>query len=401
MLKVLTVSTEELENPEAALRELQDGIGKAGGLRTHSVGILQCPSDFLLAGFASFLAEHLDFDFLGSTTSISSTETSSKPSQLAMMILSSDEVRFRAGLTESLSPPKGADWNDAEIRRHLDRSFLNLYRELTRGFTALPSLAVPFIPWIPGYSDQLVGRVMFGPHEGLSFFGSKAVDLYHTKRQTVPMVVYNQETSSDQAALLLCEAGLNPRFFLANLLKENINRRKAIITKSSRNTLYEVNDRPVMEFLTEQGLDDKNLPVTLAATPLVLFARDQSTHHPRVFVDRLRDGGLRFSGGMPEGMSVALAVLDSGTIVETASALFEKVAREPDVKGALFFSCLSRHVNLGWDEMREVKLLEQAWEGNPAPWLFAYSGGEICPKVLEDGTSENLFVNFTASAMVL
>jgi hypothetical protein len=318
-----------------------------------------------------------------------------------MMILTSEDVRFRAGLTETLTPPKDKEWNEAEIRRHLDKCFLGLYRDLTRGFKALPSLAVPFLPWISGYSDQVVGRVLFGPHEGLSFFGSKAVDLYHTKRQIMPMVVCNQEITSDKAALLLCEKGLTPRFYMANLMRENINRRKAIITRSERNTLYEVNDRPVMEFLEGLGLDDKNLPVTLNATPVVLFTRDESSHHPRVFMERLRDGGFLFNGAMPEGMSVALAVQDPAVIAESATSLFRRVAEDSDVNGALFFSCRSRHVNLGWDELREVRLLEQAWEGKPAPWLFAYSGGELCPKTMEDGTLENSYVHFTASAMTL
>jgi hypothetical protein len=401
VLKALTVSTDELENPDLALREIQDGIREKGGLLSHSAGIVQCPSEYLLAGFAAYFAEHLDFPFLGSTTSLSATEGSSRPSQLSMLVLTSDSVRFRAGLTDTLTPPDGADWNQAEVRRHLDRCFLSLYRELTRGFTALPSLVMPFLPWIPSYADRLVGSVLFGPHEGLFFFGSKAVDLFHNKRESFPMVVCNQEITSDRAAMLLCEEGLNPRFFLASLLKENINRRKAIITRSEGNILYEVNDRPVPEFLAGLGLDDKNIPVTLCTTPMVLFNRDQSSHHPRVFVDRVRDGGFRFNGAMPEGMSVALAVMDAATISESASALFVRIADEPDVHAAFALSCLSRHVNLGFDEMREVRLLEQAWEGRTAPWLFAYSGGEVCPRTLEDGTLENDFVHYTASAMIL
>lgn len=401
MLKVITVSTDELENPEKALQEVRDSIDRAGGLRSNSVGLVQTPAEYLLAGFASFFAEHLDFPFLGSTTSISSTDGMLKPSQFSMMILSSDEARFHTGLTDPLTVPAGEDWNEAEIRRHLDKCFLKLYRELSRGFTALPSLAVPFLPWIPGHSDQLMGRVLFGPHEGLHFFGTKAVDLSHTQRQMGPMVVCNQQIPTDRAALLLCEQGLSPRFFLADLIRKNINRRKAIITRADGNVLYEVNDRPVIEFFEELGLEDRNLYVILNASPVVLFTRDQTAHYPRVFVDALRDGGLRFNGSMPEGMSVATAVLDPSTIEETARDLIEKVAAVPDLKGAIFLSCLSRHMNLGWDEMLEPRLLDEAFKDSAVPWLFAYSGGEICPRTLADGTLENTFMNFTAAAMAL
>ncbi|MDR3154247.1 MAG: FIST C-terminal domain-containing protein [Deltaproteobacteria bacterium] len=400
-LKVITAATDDLENPEDAIKEIKDAIGKGGGLLANSVAIVSCPPDYVMAGFTQYLGEHLDFPFLGCTTSNTATEGSSSPTQLSMMIFTSDSVRFRVGMTEPLSPPKGADWNDAEIRRHLDKNFLGLYQELTEGFSAPPSLAVPLLPDIPDYADQLVSRVLFGPHEDLRFFGTKAADVYRKERQGMPMVFCDQEISNDRAALMVCEEGLKPRFFLSDVLKENIIRRKAIITKSSRNTLYEINDRPVPEFLESMGLDCKNLDISLNTTPFVLLSRDYSTHHPRVFVASLRDGGILFNGAMPEGMSVAVAVLDADAIIETAQSLFSRVAALPDVKATFFYSCLARQTNLGWDELRELRLLEAAWEGNPAPWMLAYSGGEICPRTLPDGTLQNAFLCFTTTALVL
>jgi hypothetical protein len=403
VLKVITVSTDELEFPDGALRDILEGVREGGGLLAHSAAVIQCPAEYLIAGFAPFLAGNLGFPFLGCTTSITAVDGAAVPSQLTMMILTSDSVRFRAGMTDPLRPPAGEAWDEGEIRRRLDGSFLRLQRELTEGFAAPPSLAVPFLPWIPGHSDQTVGEVLFARHQGLPFFGSKAADLYHAERENVPLVVCNGESAADRAAMLVAEEGLRPRFFLADILRENVYRRKALITEARGNALYEVNHKPVEEFITGLGLEYRNLPVTLNTTPVVLFSEDQAAgHHPRVFMEALPDGGLLFNGPMPEGMSIAVAVLDADTIAETARSLFGRVASlGEDIRGAMFFSCLSRHQNLVWDELREIRLLEEAWEGVGAPWIFSYSAGEICPRTLPDGGFENSYLQFTTSAMAL
>jgi hypothetical protein len=401
LLNVFTACTDELENFEAAYGDLKDCIERGGGLKANTAAIVTCTAEFIISGFSRYLSERLDFPFVGCSTSLTATDTGDYGAQFSMMILTSDTVRFRVGLTDPLSKPEGADWSEDDKRRNLDKSFLKLYRELTQGFGALPSLAMPFLPWLRGATDQLMGRVLFGPHEGLPFFGCKSADLYQVKRDSMPYIFCNGESGLDRAALFVAEQGLKPRFFVADTLRENINRRKAIITRSKGNVLYEVNDRPVIEFLNELGLEGRNLYVTLNTTPLVLFNRDQTSYHPRVFVDHVPEGGRIFNGDMPEGMSVGMAVLQEGAITETATSLFDKVSSLEDVKAMVFLSCMSRHLNLGWDEFCEVRLLQEAWKDRTEPWIFAYTGGEICPRIHDDSQVENAFIHFTAAAMAL
>jgi hypothetical protein len=400
-MRIISVSTDELEYPERALKDIKEAIAEAGGLLAQTVGIAMCQVDFLETGFSSFVAEKLNFPIIGASASSAATDGSVNPFQFSLFIISSDTLEMRVGLTKSLVF-SGENLSRAEIRRRIDRIYQSLYAEITDGLDGPADLIIPFLPPIQGYSDERVARVLFADHEE-PFFGAFASDAYHIDRKSLPSIIYGGECYYDRVALLALKGNITPRFFQSEIKKANIARQNAIITRSEGNTLYEVNGRAAEEFLKSLGIMDTQLLVSLNVNPFILYDAVQEKYSPRVVYAVKRDGGFLFNGAMPEGATISVGKLEGAEITESAEKLFGEVASIPDLKGALFFSCLSKQLNLLWDELGEIRILAKAMQDRKVPWLFAYSGGEICPYPDPDREGEfyNNHTNLTTVALAL
>jgi hypothetical protein len=104
---------------------------------------------------------------------------------------------------------------------------------------------------------------------------------------------------------------------------------------------------------------------------------------------------------VPEGVAISLGVLQVQDLLDSTGELFRNASSLPGAKGILAFSCLSRQMNLGFDEMGEVKLLEETASDLGLPWFFAYSGGEIIPNLVPDGEPWGThFYNLTLVVMI-
>jgi hypothetical protein len=398
-MKIISVSTDELEHPDKAIEAMREAIEAKGGLLGQSAGIVMCQVDFINTGFSSFVSEKLNFPILGATTSTVAVDGHATPFRFCLLILTSDNVVMRAGLTKSLNIVK-ENLSRAELRRHIDRRYQELYRELNEGMGGPADLILSFIPPIPGCSDERLAKVLFADHEE-PFFGTFAVDAHHTKRKSMPSVIYGGDAYDDRCALLALKGGISPKFFLSEIKRANIARQNAVITKCDGNILYEVNFQPAEEYFKSLGVYDKNILVSLNTNPVILYDAIQEKYSPRVLYEITRTGGYLFNGIMPEGATISVGRLEGEEITDSAKKLFGEVASLPDLKGALFFSCLSKQLNLCWDELGEIRILEEAMRDRNIPWLFAYSGGEICPVPDKEGRLTNSHLNLSTCALAL
>ncbi|MDR2350232.1 MAG: FIST C-terminal domain-containing protein [Deltaproteobacteria bacterium] len=398
MIKVLTSSTDDLENPERAVLDVLGDIEEQGGLEGESVGVVACPYDFLSSGFSAYLAEKLGIPLLGISSTVSSTDKKISAYQFSLWILCSDTLVMRAGVTEPLIP-RARDFSRAEIRRHMDECFLNLRESLSEGFDGPPALTIPFMPVMRGYSDGRLSRLLFAEH-GEPFFGAFATDTFQTWRKPTPYVVYNGDYYDDRAAFLTIRGDAAPRFFSGELAKTNLQRRNAVITKSDGNLLLEVNDMPLFEYLSFWGLsDEKPNLVSINTNPIVVYDSRTDGYSPRAVREIRPDGSMLFNEVMPEGTIILMGKMDADEIADSASRIMGDIANMPGVRGVLAFSSASRQLNLGLDETMEARLAGEAFRGKNIPWLFAYSGGELVPAPKPRDGDLNLHLNHSVIAM--
>ncbi|MDR1166864.1 MAG: FIST C-terminal domain-containing protein [Deltaproteobacteria bacterium] len=397
-MRIIAVSTAELDSPKKALSEIQAGIEAGGGLARYSVGIASCVLEFVDTGLFGYFADNLKFPLVGVTTTTTATRGRTESFQFSLLVLTSDEKRFGVALSAPLGAPEGTPEESAlEKRLRLESLCHQARRQAAEGLAGEASYGIAFLPSIKGVSDENLAKALFGKRK-LPIFGCLPVDNTQTKRQREPQVLFEGEAYQDRVALLI-NAGGKAAFFFSDIFKDNIARQKAIVTKAEGNVAYQINDAPVLDYFQTLGMVEKNILISLNSNPLILHARGVGGYIPRVAQAVVPGGGVLFNGEIFEGATVSLGLMEPETVIASTEELCARLKETPGAKGALLFGCLSRQLNLGVYERREIEvvdreLLEESW-----PWLFAYGGGEMCPFQNDAGETQNAFYNLTAVAL--
>ncbi|MDR2351978.1 MAG: FIST C-terminal domain-containing protein [Deltaproteobacteria bacterium] len=398
-MRILRATAGELEEPHEALAQINSAVEKQGGLLKYTVGLVSCNFEFLDTGTFCYLAENLNFPIFGLTTTSNATNGEVEPFQFSLLIFTSDLEQFSLGLSDPFVdptiPPQEENVNAKILRTR--KNFEKLYQEGISQLSGPPTLGIVCFPLIYGFSDEILTQSLFRLTQ-IPFFGSFPVENYHAQRRRYPSVLFHEEDYQDRAALLLFQ-GITPKFFYTDTFKDSIARQKAIITKSEGNILREVNDRPVVDFLLELGMVQKNLLLSINSNPFVIYKKNTEKYQPRIAHELLPDGGILCNGPLPQGSILSLGIMDKEGILNSAQTLFERVKNFPGLTGALIYSCLNRQLNLFWDDFREIKLLDSMMGEDAPPWLMSYSGGEICPTRGPEGDMVNSFLNLSAIAL--
>ena len=101
---------------------------------------------------------------------------------------------------------------------------------------------------------------------------------------------------------------------------------------------------------------------------------------------------------MPEGTKFSLGTWDKSDVLGTTVRTIDDITRYDDVGALLLYSCLARSYSLGTELLAETEVVGEAISGE-TPYIFGYSGGEICP--VSDSFSSNSFHNNTVIACVI
>jgi hypothetical protein len=173
----------------------------------------------------------------------------------------------------------------------------------------------------------------------------------------------------------------------------------ATVTRASANTVFEINDRPALEFY-EKYIGDGQPPI---ANPLAVFEGEGSERfYLRTPVTYDRDGGsIGFFGAVPEGATVQITVAAADQIFDGARASIADALAgfpagvRPDA--ALLFSCATRKYLLGTRAGREIDLVRGVL-GEAVPVSGFYCMGEIAPMASIDLTR---FHNATMVSVLL
>ena len=381
MIKTLVVSTREIDDAEAAIKEIEEQIEAQGGLKSNSVGIVACHYEFIFAGSIKAICQALPFDVAGAISVVQAVNGDADAVLLTIMILTSDDAKFVAKLTSSLS--EGAHDPIEKV-----------YNEALADGAGKPALALVYTPVKLSISGDRYAHIFDQISEGVPFFGTMAID--DTGVLEHAFTIFNGEHYEDCAAMILIFADINPQFFLATISDDKILPTSASVTKSDGQVLMGINGDTVNKYFENLGLSDtENNHFSLASLPFMLDYGDGTPPVSRVFIARTPDGYSICAGEVPEGTTIRIGVFDRDDVVDTTTeAMKEAISVSEGASAALMYSCISRSMSLANDIMAEIDMANKII-GDKLPFMLSDSGGEFCPTCHGDEETVNRFHNNT------
>ena len=387
MLKFLTASTTEVDDPEAAVADILEQLDLANGLLTNSVGIVVCYNDFIFSGALEALGEHLHFDIIGCTVIGNATGRAYGMEQLSLTVLTSDEIKFSAALSPDISKDNSAGpieeaWRQARAKLPDD-----------------PALCLAFFPILKEISGDQMVRQLDAACRGLPIFGTLSNDssLDFSESRTF----LNGEAHTSRLALLLMQGPINPRFYVASISPKKIQHQKAMVTASEGYLVTEANNMSFMDYLASIGVQKE----TLTALTTLPFMVDYGDGSPPVAlaIYSISPEGALCGGLMPVGAGIAFTEIDYESVMETAESALRAALEDAEKNGAngiLAIPCMTRSLMISPNVEEEMKKTVDLINGK-FPFMLLYSGGEICPLRTEAGALTNRFHNYTYTLVVI
>jgi len=387
MLKCASAYTNEVDDPEVALTEIMAQLDKKMPLLKHSVGIVMCHTEFIVSGALKHICENLPFDLAGITTAAQAVNDEAGELILTVFVITSDDVWFKTGFTDSLS-----DGIDAPVSA--------AYEKAAHGEPDPPKLALIFPPFFMGrYAGDAYVEAWkkIIPHTPL--FGTLAID--DTATFCESETIYNGVNKKDAMSFVLCYGNINPRFFIATLPENTSVSLRAEVTKSKENFVYEVNHINTRKFFAKAGI-----PECMPTVPFMidLKKRDDYDGVPVISGNAAftEDGTAVFYGYVDEGSTFSLASCKPDDILSTSLHTINRLNELRDVNGALLFPCIVRRIlTLGLNKSLSELEIARARINPDIPFMMGYSGGEICPTSIKGGGPANRFHNYSLAILAI
>jgi hypothetical protein len=381
MIRILTASTENIDDPAIAVEEIRAQLDLEHKLLKNSVGIVACHYEFVLSGTAQAVNESLPFDIAGVNSSIQAINDAKGALLFTLMVLTSDDVCFKAALTPSLRGSPGEKIADTYKAAAADRE-------------EKPALIFAFAPFMLENSGDEYVRVLSEASGNVPCFGTLAVDDTPDFRECY--MLFNEGHYKDKMSLILVYGTISPKFYLASISKNKLLDRAALITSSEGHILKEVNGRPVMEYFEDMGLAKASeTSYAMVSLPFMLDYGDGTPLVSKVFIGLNEQKNAICAGAMPEGSTMYMGVFDKGDVLLTTGNSLKQALEETAAPSAVIgYSCISRSMTLGSDLFAEIDLIQHEI-AQKIPVFFAYSGGEICPTQINSQVAINRFHNNT------
>jgi len=391
MLKCASLCTGEVDDLDLALSQILTQLSEKIELMANTAGVIMCHAEFVESGALRRVAEGLPFEVAGTTTTAQAVNGATGAMMLSVFVMTSDTVRFRVGMAESVQ---------AEIEGPLRCAV-----ERARDGSEAPSLVLAFPPLLSGRSADEFVEAWGGILPGAPVFGTLSVNDYPDASSG--MTICGGEAAGAGYAFILCYGDLNPRFLIATLPEGNRMPHKGEVTRATANVVYEIGGRAARDYLKDVGFAATEGASTGAFwfVPFLVSERNRKDYDGVPVLRGLdsftEEGAAVFAATVEEGSFLTLLNMDAdGAIAETAAKL-GAVRDMPDVNGALVFSCVARHMVLVHKKnpLEELERAKDALAG--APFLMSYSGGEICPTSIKDGAHVNRYHDYSLVALVL
>ena len=375
MVKSFTAVTREIDDADAAVAEITEQIGIDKNLLKNSIGIISCFSEFSDTGVLGAVCDALPFDCIGASTSISYSKGESDQVIFAITVLTSDDCSF-----ETVSIPLSENYEES-----IDSMLSAKLAERSKK----PVLMLSYFPLMNTVSGDMILNAVDKVTGGTPLFGTCTVD--HTSDYSTSVTIFNQETYRESAVFGLIYGDLDYSFEIAALNEKKIRNQKGVVTESNGNILISINNTPALEYFKDIGITEAVLKTGSGILPLVIDFKDGTAPVARAVIAQTPEGHFVCGGSMPEGSTLAIGRVDFDDVLNTTEAKLQPFVETDGF--ILGYSCIARYLALGFDITAEAeKVSEIAGDRN---YMYACSGGEICPLPDADGKLKNTYHNYT------
>jgi hypothetical protein len=385
MIRMFTAFTEEIDDVETAVSEVLNQLELDDRLKSHSVGILHCACDFDESDVVRELCERLPFDVVGCTSL--SVQTTGIKSQIALTVtvLTSDDVRFVSGVSSPISDD-------------LNGPVTELYGRVMGNTPEKPAMIMPFVPFMKKIGgDEFVEKLNELSARQIPAFGTVAISGEAGSGRTY--TIHNGRFYPTSMVLLALFGDVDPMFFSAAVPEDKILKQKAIVTGIDKNILKTVNNMPAIAYLESVGLAKGGILTGFESMPFVIKLNDGSVL-TRACIASTPDGGIILCGSMPVNSTLAIATMGPEDVIATTEAKVREAIAKSGGGNMIMYSCAARAWMLGTKVMAEHDRVDECI-GDSAAYHFVYSGGEIFPAFLEDGSISNQLQNDSMIICVL
>jgi hypothetical protein len=385
MIKMLTAFTEEIDDADTAIAEIFGQLD-TDRLMKHSVGIIHCFTDFAESGVLATICERLPFDVVGITTMSASVNGVMSDLVLTLSVLTSDDVEFATGVSIPVSD-------------NLTESLADLYQRLTAAHAEKPALLLTFLPFIAQLSGDAFAACIDKLSKGVPAFGCLAIT--NEPDFDKSYTIYNGKAYPVSMALIALYGEVNPLFFTASVDEEQmvISKQRGVITGINKTSLQSVNGLSAVQYLESIGIIEKDDTSSMVYQPLVAHLPDGS-RLIRACLSAGNNGAINLSGIIPANASIVFTNMDAEKLIKLTGAKVQQALDAAYGRLLLMYSCSARNWALGTAWLEEHKKVDKIISGS-VPYHFVYSGGEIFPSKLEDGTFANYMQNYSMIICVL
>jgi len=394
-MKSAVATTREIDNIEAAAKELAGKIREKLTFARNSVGIVYCDADVEVEKLGALL--HADFGFnIAGLTTTATVERNDGYNDMGIIlsVITADDVEFSLGCTGDLSNETFAS------------TIKDSYAKARAGVSEAPGLILAFAPYIADLTSENYVELLDEASGGAPVFGGVATDHYDLQHQKTFL---NGQAFAKGLVFILLSGNVKPVFAMNHHFGKKVEK-KGIITKSNANIVQMVGDETFKDFVSSiVPVPDEELVIFhFQSTPFIMELPDYETDEQPVVralvtVDH-ETGAGSFLSKMPEGSTIYLNEFQRNALSESCKEALSNTLKGMDENKGYEYSmlfvntCNARHLIMADAKDLESNILSEYLSKLPADFnaIGFYGFGEICPTGKRaDGTAKNRFHNIS------
>lgn len=395
-MRSLQAFTKEVDDIALAVSQLREGIDTSL-LMSNTCGIVFCGFEPDMEELVQKLKEVFDFPFFGCTgIGVLSTEGYSQ-SSISLLVLTADDVSFSIGMTRNIEGPDDIC------------AFADTYNECAAPLCDKAKLIFTYVPWLTNVTFDDIVSLLDKESGQVPVYGGIASDGW-TFDSTY--VFTNEGVSQNRGVMMVVSGNVRPIFTIEHSTTLTTNLHKTV-TKAEGTVVYELDGRPVTDFIREMGLitDKTQVILDFLGTP---FLASQKTSDGDE-IDTLRCLGVidhenhscGYIGRIDEGSELNMVLISKEDIEASVKMAFdeilEKISQSRDYKYSSIFcsSCAARYCLLVADKNAEGRAYEgRLPDGLNVQGVYIY--GEFCPaKGKKNGRLYNVLSNETFTILAI
>ena len=382
MLTMYTAYTLEADDVEYAVSEILEQLQLEKKLKKYAAGLIFCHTDFTDSGVAQAVAEKMPFDVIGTTFVAEMVPEMDDTLMLVLHLFTSDDVEIDALKIDQMEKGAAAQaFNEAAAKHALPASLMLAY---------MPLLMPRSVESLLEELDVASGNV--------PIYGSLAFDF--SSDYSLWTMLFNGESSREFITALVFFGDMQPQFYSSTLSNKYVQTHKSIITKSEGNLLMEIDGKPYIEYLVNNGFDRNVTLAEFGSSPMLIDFGDGTPPVPRGLIRITPEGYAILAGEVPEGAQISLGALDYTYVLRVTEEVMQAAVKSDNRGPMIVHPCATHYFIMGAGvQTQKDVILQNVFTDHP--YSVGYSGGEICPVYKPDGTTKNRFFNYTIVLCVL